>query len=392
MRILLLSFYYPPDIGPGSLRAKSLVYAIRKEKLFNVEIEVLTTKPNRYSTLKTDAPALEKDGEVVIHRFELPKHRSGMRDQARAFMSYARMVLQATRGENYDLVLATSSRLMTAALGAWVAKRSKSKLYLDIRDLFTDTMGDLLNSGPFKIFLPIFGILESRTFLAADRINVVSAGFLPHIKRVAPKSQPRVFTNGIDEEFLAQSFVSKRKENKPHKVLYAGNIGDGQGLHVVVPDVASITHGDFHFQIIGDGGRRKALEDNVKSKKLTNIELINPIPRSELFEYYRSADILFIHLNSHDAFLKVLPSKLFEYAATGKPILAGVGGYAADFLKINVPGVEVFEPCNAEQMIRSLDALTRGPKIIDRSRFCDEYLRKSIMQSMAKDILQTINL
>jgi glycosyltransferase involved in cell wall biosynthesis len=368
-----------------------MVDAIRVETNFSVEIEVLTTKPNRYSTLKTDAPALEKDGKVVIKRFELPKHRSGMRDQARAFMSYARMVVQATRGESYDLVLATSSRLMTAALGAWVAKRSKSKLYLDIRDLFTDTMEDLLRSGPLKILLPMLRILESRTFLAADRINVVSAGFLPHIKKVAPKSQPRVFTNGIDEEFLVRSFVSKREASRPYKVLYAGNIGEGQGLQLVVPDVASRTDGDFLFQIIGDGGRRKVLEDDVKSKNILNIELINPIPRSQLFEYYRSADILFIHLNDYEAFLRVLPSKIFEYAATGKPILAGVSGYAADFLKTKVPGVEVFEPCNVEQMIRSLDALTRGPRIIDRSKFCDEYLRKSIMRSMASDILETIS-
>ena len=46
--------------------------------------------------------------------------------------------------------------------------------------------------------------------------------------------------------------------------------------------------------------------------------------------------ILFIHLNAYPAFEKVLPSKIFEYAATGKPILAGVSGYSADFIRNNL--------------------------------------------------------
>ena len=52
MRILVLSYYYPPDIGPGSLRAKSIVDALLDEGPSNLKIDVITTKPNRYHSLK----------------------------------------------------------------------------------------------------------------------------------------------------------------------------------------------------------------------------------------------------------------------------------------------------------------------------------------------------
>ena len=51
MRILVLSYYYPPDIGPGSLRAKSIVDALLDEGPSNLKIDVITTKPNRYHSL-----------------------------------------------------------------------------------------------------------------------------------------------------------------------------------------------------------------------------------------------------------------------------------------------------------------------------------------------------
>ena len=35
---------------------------------------------------------------------------------------------------------------MTAALGAWIARRKRARLYLDIRDIFVDTIGDMLPS------------------------------------------------------------------------------------------------------------------------------------------------------------------------------------------------------------------------------------------------------
>ena len=144
MRILVLSFYYPPDIGPGSLRAKSIVDALIEEGPSDLKIDVITTMPNRYHSLDISALKHESSSKVSIKRIILPKHKSGMFDQARAFISYGLGVRKLILKKNWDIITATSSRLMTASLGAWAAKKKGSKLYLDIRDLFTDTMNDIL--------------------------------------------------------------------------------------------------------------------------------------------------------------------------------------------------------------------------------------------------------
>lgn len=55
--------------------------------------------------------------------------------------------------------------------------------------------------------------------------------------------------------------------------------------------------------------------------------------REDLLRVYRHADVLFLHLNNLKAFRRVLPSKIFEYAATNKPIWGGLSGYAGRFAK-----------------------------------------------------------
>jgi glycosyltransferase involved in cell wall biosynthesis len=386
MKILILTFYYPPDIGPGALRANSLADALLRHGAEEASIDVLTTMPNRYITHEVKAASFEAAERITIRRFDLPVHRSGMADQAKAFLAYAKAIIVETRGQQYDIVLATSSRLMTAVLGAWVANRVNAKLYLDIRDIFTEAMEAMLASSYLRFMMPVFRVLERWAFNSADKINVVSAGFLPEMRRIAPSTMPSIFSNGIDEEFINQDFSSPCLANLP-LVLYAGNIGEGQGLHHIVPAVAAETAGKIRFSFLGDGGRRKALQEKLDEKALGNVNIIDPVPRSDLFSYYRKADVLFLHLNDFKAFHRVLPSKIFEYAATGKPILAGVSGYAAEFLKENVPGVEVFDPCNVEGMIIGLNRLLGGPRKLDRSEFCAKFRRQYIMDEMAADIL-----
>ena len=86
MRILVLSFYYPPDIGPGALRAKSIVDALVKEGPPNLKIDIITTKPNRYSSLKVFSESYEKNSKIFIKRVNIPKHANDIFGQIKAFV------------------------------------------------------------------------------------------------------------------------------------------------------------------------------------------------------------------------------------------------------------------------------------------------------------------
>src|SRR5690606_21538407 len=151
-----------------------------------------------------------------------------------------------------------------------------------------------------------------------------------------PDRQFSYHTNGVDDEFAEPVAPPTRASSAAAdrlRIVYAGNMGDGQGLHRIMPELARRLGPSVEFRLIVDGGRRTDLAHALAAAGVQNVTLVPPMSRAALRAEYASASVLFLHLNDLDAFKRVLPSKIFEYAATGQPILAGVAGYAAEFLR-----------------------------------------------------------
>lgn len=387
MKVLFLCFYFKPDLCAGSFRATALISALAKKLSTGSSVDVITTLPNRYASFSENAAKDEQQEGVSIHRVALPAHKSGMLDQSKAFYFYSKEVLKYIESNDYDVIYATSSRLMTASLGAYIANKRSIPLYLDIRDIFVDTLSNVLSKKMSWFLLPVFSMIEKWTMNRATHINLVSKGFESYFKSRYPKASLSFFSNGIDSEFISTDCsdeVSKGEEDKK-VILYAGNIGEGQGLHKIIPELADKLAEQVEIVVIGDGGRIQQLQDSITEKHLANVKLVDPVSRNELLKFYCKSDVLFLHLNDYAAFEKVLPSKLFEYGALGKPILAGVSGYAAQFVHEELTNAEVFSPCSAELAVKAferLDLLT-----IERNEFVTKYARESLMNDMAQDMI-----
>jgi glycosyltransferase involved in cell wall biosynthesis len=375
-KLLILSFYYPPDLCAGSFRIAALVDALKKSPQ-RLDIHIISTMPNRYHGFTQEAPAEEQQGNIRISRITLPSHKSGFIDQARAFFQYFMETKKLAKKEHYDTVFATSSRLWTAFLGARIAKQQRCRLVLDIRDIFTETMDSILKFPLKQIFLPFFNRIERYTLRQANAINFVSQGFQSYFEKKLPaQCEVSYISNGIDTCFQDLTPLNTDKKT----ILYAGNIGEGQGLEKIIPDLAKRTP-DYEWLIIGSGGRLRALQTAAQS--IHNIKILPPVAREELIQHYQTAAILFVHLNDYAAFKRVLPSKLFEYAATGKPILAGVAGYAAEFIQTEIDGSKVFPPCNIEAGAQALQFLLANQDCYARKPFKEKYARSRLMEKLA---------
>lgn len=389
-RILLLTFFYPPDLSAGSFRGRALVGALRAYAGETVHIDVLTTQPNRYHGHASETQVFESVDGVRIRRIRLPAHRSGFRDQAVAFVAFAWQATRYARGGRYDLVVATSSRLMTAVLGAWIAYRQGARLYLDIRDLFVENLGELFSRPVSSMLMVGFGALERWAVRRADKVNLVTAGFLGYFQARYPRQQFSQFTNGVDDDFVEFPLHDCHDQGKgrPLQILYAGNVGDGQGLHRIVPELARRLGDEVQFRVVGAGSRLDVLREAITASGLNNVELVEPVAREQLLDLYHQADVLFLHLNDFRAFRRVLPSKVFEYAATGKPVWAGVAGYAAEFIGDEIANAAVFAPCDSAGAMDALRRLKLGQT--PRPEFVARFARSKIMRTMAADVLELV--
>ncbi|HEX7756822.1 MAG TPA: glycosyltransferase family 4 protein [Niabella sp.] len=383
-RILYLTFYFEPDLCAGSFRNSPLVKELARQTNGEAEVHVLTTMPNRYQSFFAECPAEEKTGNLLVKRILLPAHQSGFVDQINSFRSYYRWVSEETRDEKYDMVVASSSRLFTAYLGYKIARKCEAPLYLDIRDIFVDTLNDVLPNKLVKFFLlPVLKSIEKKIFGYAIHINLISEGFKPYFRQYAT-AKYSYYTNGIDKEFELDNPYTELLAFSPLTITYAGNIGEGQGLHKIVPDAASLLGNGYVFRIIGDGGTRELLENEIKQRNLTNVSIEKPVKRAELIEIYKRSHFLFIHLNDYRAFEKVLPSKVFELGALPRPLLAGVNGYAREFIRKNVSNSILFDPGNAVELADSIRGFSY--KNLLRKDFIDRFGRENINEKMAASI------
>lgn len=390
-RIIYISFYFKPDLCAGSFRNSPLALELSKQLTEidkDIIVDVFTTLPNRYSTFSAEAPFYEEQNNLRIHRVNIPSHKSGFLDQIFTFKKFYDETLKLSKKNKYDLVFASSSRLFSAYLGYKIAKKNNVKLYLDIRDIFVDTINDVLKNKILKFgIMPLLKYVERKVFSNATHINLISKGFKSYFQKYS-KPNYTYFTNGIDPEFIDANIIVKEDEAKKSAktIVYAGNIGEGQGLHKIIPKAAELLGSDYKFIIIGDGGAKNKLISEINNLNVLNVELRNPIKRDELIKEYLEADYLFLHLNDYHAFEKVLPSKIFELGVFNKPILAGVNGYSREFILENIAHAFLFDSGDAVSLVSQINN-TKHKIVYNSEDFKSKFNRTNINKQMASSII-----
>jgi enoyl-CoA hydratase/carnithine racemase len=285
VKVLILVFYYSPDLSAGSFKNSALVQELSRQIGKKNSIEVITTHPSRYASFQQSATDVEKVDNITIRRIRLPTVKSGFLGQSFVFLFYAAQAIRLARKGKYDLVYASSSRLMTGSLGAFISRLQKAAYYLDIRDIFVDTIQHIFPAHYMFVLLPAFEIVERLTISRASKINLVSAGFENYFSKRFSGVQKSFHTNGIDDQFLDPKLNTKLAKNKPGNPLvfvYAGNFGDGQSLHTIVPSLAKSLEGSAIFRMIGDGRRRPDLDDGILHLTLNDTNRRNALSEAML--------------------------------------------------------------------------------------------------------------
>jgi len=128
---------------------------------------------------------------------------------------------------------------------------------------------------------------------------------------------------------------------------YVGTLGMAHAADVLLdaadlaarsdaPDDARLT-----FLLAGAGAGRGALEDRLAARDPGNVLLLEKQPRERALELVAASDVSVVHLRASELFTTVLPSKLFEAMALGRPVVLGVDGEAREVVEASGAGVYV---------------------------------------------------
>lgn len=142
------------------------------------------------------------------------------------------------------------------------------------------------------------------------------------VKRIHNASDPNPY-RGIDKETLRQELNLPVKERI---VLYAGHLYGWKGFDTVL-GAARLALPDPSLKFVCIGGTEqyvKIYSEKVAREKLVNVLILGQKPKAMVPKYLAAADILLLpnSARSEESVRFTSPIKLFEYLASGVPIIA----------------------------------------------------------------------
>ncbi len=364
MRILYVSHYFPPEMGAPAGRVAGLS---REWARAGHEVHVLTGFPHHptgkihpeYRRVFRRGFLRERVEGYDVHRMWI--FPAANRGKFRRSLNYASFMASAAiagslRIPRPDVVVATSPQLLCAVAGHLLAKRFGAPLVMEVRDLWPESLvavGASRHSSPLVTLLERLACEMYRrashvvTITEAQRAAIVAEG--------VAKAQVSVIPNGVDALFFEEA-AARRTDGK-FIVTYIGTLGMAHRLETLL-EAAHLLRGEkrVEFRIVGEGARREALESRAKAMGLTNVTFAGERPREEVPRWIAESDACAVLLRRTDVFLTVVPSKMLEIMAGGRPIILGVEGEARALLERARAGIGI-APESAEQLAAAIRRL-----------------------------------
>jgi len=112
-------------------------------------------------------------------------------------------------------------------------------------------------------------------------------------------------------------------------ILYAGALGEVQGLEAVIDACALVDDPSFVLLVAGSGSAEEGLRARAAGSG-DRVRFLGRVARSRMMSLTATADAALISLNPHPLSDVTMPSKTQANLAAGKPLIVAAGGDVAD--------------------------------------------------------------
>jgi len=241
-----------------------------------------------------------------------------------------------------DVILASSVHPLSMVAGVRIARKLKIPCICEIRDLWPEAifafgkihskslLGRLLTTGEYWIYRHADALIFTKEgdadYLLEKRWDIAHGGKID-IKKcyyINNGVNLQVFDHQVKSEQFSDDELTS---DKSFKVIYAGMIRPVNNVGNLL-DCAKFlkAHEDIKFLIYGDGNQLPALQARILNENITNVSIKGFVERKYIpfILSHSSINILNYSQNQYNWTRGNSSNKLFEYMASGKPIISTV--------------------------------------------------------------------
>lgn len=343
MKILIVSQYFYPENFRVNTLARELV-------LRGHDVSVLTAYPQYpggviFEGYGFDVPYEKQWHGVKIHRVKTYPRGKGPLGLLRNCVSFVisgnRWVRQCQ--EKFDAVYVFEVSPVTVGLPA-VAYHKKfgTKVFFNLQDLWPENVHEVLGIRFPPLTWMINRVVDT-IYANSHRILCASNGFVENLKNRGVPQEKLVFWPQFclepDREGLEKPAVYSEDT---FNIVFTGNLGDAQGLDLMVEAAARLKGSGIRWYLVGDGRARERLEEKVREEGLReDVVFVGRVSESQANAYAAFADCAYLSFQDNPLFHMTIPAKLQTYLACGAPVLAAAGGESAAIVNGNGCGIAV---------------------------------------------------
>jgi len=225
-------------------------------------------------------------------------------------------------------ILVSSPSLFPIKYGYRLAKKFKTKLLFEIRDIWPLTLIELSNLKPSHPLIRFMRGYESFGYKKSDKIISLLPNAKEHFFKYGMEKEKFVYLpNGIELNYSPKAQLPKEILEQIPKdkfiIAYSGTVGIANNLDYFV-EVANLLrdNSDIFFIILGQGGEKARLQNKVDGLKLKNFLFLDPVSKEQVGSFLELIDVAFISLLPEKIFrFGVSPNKVFDYMYAKKPII-----------------------------------------------------------------------
>lgn len=307
-------------------------------------------------------------------------------------MTAAGPMLWQARKFKPDVVLCVAPSLVSAPLALFAARLAGAKSWLHFQDFEVEAAQVTDNMRAGGAVARAAGAFERSMIMAFDRVSSISHEMCRKlIEKGRDAADVFELRNWAEiDEIKPQPGSTYRSAwgiETPHVALYSGSIARKQGIETIVEVAALLKdRADLTFVVCGNGPTREAME--ASARHLSNLRFYDLQPRENLGELLNLATVHLLPQRADAADL-VLPSKLANMLASGRPVVAGVApgrGLAREVEGVGLIATPEDAPAMAAAIERVLDDRQLYQACAERAvqRARDHWSRSTIIARFAE--------
>lgn len=233
-----------------------------------------------------------------------------------------------------DVIIISSLSLFTILTGLYFRHKFKSKLVLEIRDIWPKTIIEIGSFNPNNLFVKILAWIEKIGYRKYDLIVSTLPNFQMHVQEVLKSDKKTHFIpQGYDLEYLSggeklpYNYINKFIPKNKFIVGYAGAVGTSNALETFFEVVIEMqSNEDVHFLVLGWGDKLEHFKR--VTSELNNISFLPKVEKNQVHSVIKNCNVLYDSVKRIDLYRFGLSrNKWIDYMYAGKPLIVSYSGY-----------------------------------------------------------------